>query len=120
MPPPSNTIRDRLRHLRSWLAGDRRRQAAAGAAVLLLLAVIVAALAAAGVFSGGSPEAALNATSTPTLTPAPAPSPTPLPTEPTLLDGVLVYPEQLTEIQGRLPLAVMFDNFLAARPPGGG
>jgi hypothetical protein len=32
---------------------------------------------------------------------------------------VLVYPEQLTEIQGRLPLAVMFDNFVDARPQVG-
>jgi hypothetical protein len=115
-------MRDRLRQLRSWLAGDRRRQtAAAGAATLLLLAVVAGALAAAGAFSGGSPEAVLNVapTATPTPVPTPAPSPTPPPTEPTLLDGVLVYPEQLTEIQGRLPLAVMFDNFVDARPQVG-
>src|SRR3990170_3983219 len=101
MPPPSNAMRDRLRQLRSWLAGDRRRQAAAvGAAALLLLAVTVGTLAAAGAFSGGSPKAVLDVTSTATATPAPtpAPSPTPPPTEPTLLDRVLVYPEQLTEL----------------------
>ena len=115
-------MRDRLRQLRSWLAGDRRRQAAAaGAAALLLLAVTVGTLAVAGAFSGGSPKAVLDAasTATPTPAPTPAPSPTPPPTEPTLLDGVLVYPEQLTEIQGRLPLAVMFDNFIEARPQVG-
>src|SRR3989304_5733217 len=89
MPPPSNAMRDRLRQLRSWLAGDRRRQAAA-------------------------PRAARP----PPPSPVP-PSPTPPPTEPTLLDGVLVYPEQLAEIQGRLPLAVMFDNFVSARPQVG-
>ena len=111
---------DRLRQLRSWLAGDRRRQAAAaGAATLLLLAVTVGTLAAAGAFSGGRPKAVLTVTSTATPIPTPAPSPTPPPTEPTLLDGVLVYPEQLAEIQGRLPLAVMFDNFIDARPQVG-
>ena len=115
-------MRDRLRQLRSWLAGDRRRQAAAaGVVALLLLAVTVGTLAVAGAFSGGSPKAVLDVTSTATATAAltPAPSPTPPPTEPTLLDGVLVYPEQLTEIQGRLPLAVMFDNFIEARPQVG-
>jgi hypothetical protein len=113
-------MRDRLRQLRSWLAGDRRRQAAAGgAAALLLLAVIAGALAAAGLFSGGSPRAVLDVAASPTPTTTVAPSPTPPPTEPTLLDGVLVYPEQLTEIQGRLPLAVMFDNFVDARPQVG-
>src|SRR3972149_710409 len=122
MPPPSNAMRDRLRQLRSWLAGDRRRQAAATrVAAPLLLPLTVGALAAAGAFSGGSPEAVLNVASTATPTPVPtaAPSPTPPPTEPTLLDGVLVYPEQLAEIQGRLPLAVMFDNFVDARPQVG-
>src|SRR3990170_4203844 len=120
MPPPSNARRDRLRQLHSWLAGDRRRQAAAaGVAALLPLAVPGGALTAAGAFSGGSPEAVLTVTSTPTPVPSPTPSPTPPPTEPTLLDGVLVYPEQLTEIQGRLPLAVMFDNFVQARPQVG-
>src|SRR3972149_781758 len=67
MPPPSNAMRDRLRQLRSWLAGP----------------------------------------------------PPPPPPEPTPLDGVLVSPEQLTEIQGRLPLAVMFDNLIDARPQVG-
>ena len=39
-------MRDRVRQLHSWLAGDRRRQAAAaGVAALLLLAVTVGALA---------------------------------------------------------------------------
>jgi len=112
---------DRLRQLRSWLAGDRRRQAAAAGAAVLLLAVIMGALAAAGAFSGGSPKAVLPTVIPPTPTPSPAltPSPTPPPTEPTLLDGVLVYPDQLAEIQGRLPLAVMFDNFVSARPQVG-
>src|SRR3972149_1037898 len=71
-------MRDRLRQLRSWRAGDRRRQAAAaGVAALLLLAVIVGALAAAGVFSGGPQKAVLDVAASPTPTATVAPSPTP-------------------------------------------
>ncbi len=98
-----------------WLAHSRRRQAiAGGAAAFLTLVITIGVLAAAGVFSGGSSLVLDGATSTPT--PIPTPSPTPPPTEPTLLNGRLVYPDQLPAIEGRLPLAVMFDNFVDARP----
>ncbi len=99
--------------LPSWLARSRRRQAIAGGAAFLTLVIAVGALAAAGVFSGGSSQV-LDGITTPESTPTP--SPTPPPTEPTLLNGRLVYPEQLPDIESRLPLAVMFDNLVAARP----
>jgi len=119
-PRRQNVMRMRLPPLPTWLAGDRRRQAAAGgAAAAILIGLVLAVLAMAGAFSGGSPKAALDAAPSPTPTPTVAPSPTPPPTEPTLLDGVLVYPEQLPEIQARLPLAIMFDNFVQARPQVG-
>ena len=111
----------RLPPLPRWLAGNRRRQTiAAGAGVSLVLVIAVVSLLAAGAFSDdGSPAPGVTATRTPAPTPTAAPTPTPPPTEPTLLNGRLVYPEQLTEIQARLPLAVMFDNIVEARPQVG-
>ncbi len=113
----------RLPSLPPWLAGNRRRQAiAAGAAFSLVLLVIVGGLAAAVLSSGGSDSTVASPSATPsstsTATPPP-PAPTPPPTEPTLLNGRLVYPEELPEIEGRLPLAIMFDNFVNARPQVG-
>ncbi len=107
----------RLPQLSRWLTGNGRRQAiAAGTAVSLLLVIAVASLLAAGACSGdGSSGQGVTATRATT----PAPTPTPPPTEPTLLNGRLVYPEQLAEIQSRLPLAVMFDNLVGARPQVG-
>ena len=109
----------RLPSLPPWLAGNRRRQAIAGGVTFLALVITVGVLAAAGVFSGGSsaPTSEVEATSSPPAIPT-AP-PTPPPSEPTLLNGRLVYPEQLSEIESRLPLAVMFDNFVDARPQMG-
>ncbi|MCH7576957.1 MAG: DUF3048 domain-containing protein [Chloroflexi bacterium] len=105
--------------LPSWLAHSRRRQAiAGGAAVFLTLVITVGVLAAAGVFSGGSSQV-LDGITTPESTLTPTPSPTPPPTEPTLLNGRLVYPEELPDIESRLPLAVMFDNIVTARPQVG-
>ena len=100
-----------------WLAHNRRRQAIAGGVAFLALVITVGGLAAAGVFSGGSsaPTPEVEATSQA----MPTPPPTPPPSEPTLLNGRLVYPEQLSEIENRLPLAIMFDNFVDARPQMG-
>lgn len=112
-----------FRNLFRWLADNRRRQAiAAGAVASLLLIVVLAGLAGGGVFAGKSaptPTRSPTPIPTPTATPTPAPTPTPPPTEPTLLNGRLVYPEDLPAIQGRLPLAIMFDNFTDARPQVG-
>ena len=104
--------------LPSWLAHRRRRQAiAGGAAVFLTLVITVGVLATAGVFSGGSSQVLDGVTTPePRATANPTPSPTPPPTEPTLLNGRLVYPEQLPDIESRLPLAIMLDNFVDARP----
>lgn len=111
--------RFRLR-LPSFLAGDRRRRAIAAASALLVVGASIGAVILTIGGSSGSPQAAGDV-SAPTLTstaaPVPAPSPTAPPTEPTLLDGVLVYPDQLQEMQARLPLAVMVDNLaIGARP----
>ncbi len=103
-----------------WLAHNRRRQSiAGGVAAFLALVITVGGLAAAGVFSGGSsaPNPEVEATSTSSA--IPTQPPTPPPSEPTLLNGRLVYPEQLSEIESRLPLAIMFDNFVDARPQVG-
>ncbi len=106
--------------LPSFLAGDRRRQAIAAALALL---VVGASIGAVILTIGGSSDSSQSAgdVSAPALTgtaaPVPAPSPTAPPTEPTLLDGVLVYPDQLQERQARLPLAVMVANLaIGARP----
>ncbi len=106
--------------LPSFLAGDRRRQAIAAASALLVVGASIGAVILTIGGSSGSPQSAGDV-STPALTgtaaPVPAPSPTAPPTEPTLLDGVLVYPDQLQEMQARLPLAVMVDNLaIGARP----
>ena len=104
--------------LPSWLAHSRRRQAiAGGAAAFLTLVITIGVLAVAGVFSGGSSQVLDGITSPePSDTATPTPSPRPPPTEPTLLNGRLVYAEQLAEIESRLPLAIMLDNFVDARP----
>jgi len=109
----------RIPSLPPWLAGNRRRQViAAAVAAVLALAVIGGGLAAAGVFSGGSSDQVA-------ATPAPSPSPqldstpTDPATEPTLIDGVLVSVDELAEIQSRLPLAIMIDNLVTARPQVG-
>lgn len=101
----------------SWLAGDRRRQLIAGGGALVIVIAIVA-LVAAGAFSGGGGASEVSASPTPTVPRGPDGSPLP-PSEPTLLDGVLVYPDELAEMQTRRPLAVMFDNLLDARPQVG-
>lgn len=121
-----NSFRSTLDSFRSWLADNPLRQALIGAASLLaFLGVTLGGLAASGALSGGSSGTALEtmtpaptraATPTPTPPPTPTPTPTSPPTEPTLLNGRLVYPEEFAEIQGRLPLAIMFDNFTNARP----
>ncbi|MEE8346029.1 MAG: DUF3048 domain-containing protein [Dehalococcoidia bacterium] len=114
-----------MKHIPSllpWLAGNRRRQVTAAAvAAFVAVAVIGGVLAAAGVFSGGSSDQEDRAANTPTPLSSPTPVPTPvvLATEPTLIDGVLVSPDELAEIQERLPLAVMIDNLVTARPQVG-
>lgn len=110
-----------MSRLRSFLARYRsRRVIVVGAALLLGLAALGGTVLATGGFSGShqptqtanpSPAGALTARPTPTRTP------TPPPTEPTLIDGVRVYPEQLTELEARLPLAVIVDNLAAAARP---
>jgi hypothetical protein len=103
----------------SWLAGDRRRQLIAGGGALVTVIAIAVALVAAGVFSGdGGGASEVAASPTPEVPRGPDGSPLP-PTEPTLLDGVLVYPDELAEMQTRRPMAVMFDNLLEARPQVG-
>jgi hypothetical protein len=93
--------------------------------IIRVAASPIAGLAGAGVFSGGSSTPVLSQgnsrtpAATPTLSPTPTPTPTPLPTEPTFINGGLVYSDQLPEIEGRLPLAVMFDNLANARPQVG-
>lgn len=107
--------------LPSFLAKNRRRQViAAGLALLLGFAALGSILVATGALSGsGQPTSTPSAslTRTPTLTPSPTPTPSAPPTEPTLIDGVLVYREQLQEIEARLPLAVMVDNFATGARP---
>ena len=103
----------------AWLAGDRKRQLIAGGGALVSVLVVVALLAAAGVFSGGSGGAKPSETPALGATQEPGETPTAPPTEPTLLNGRLVYPDELEEIEKRLPLAVMFDNFVDARPQVG-
>jgi hypothetical protein len=88
----------------------------AGGGALASLLIIIVALAVAGVFSGGAGEEDNDAVAGVTVSPTQTPTPTPSPSEPTLLNGRLVYPEELEKIEGRLPLAVMFDNFVDARP----
>lgn len=89
----------------------------------MALLVVGATVAAVILTVGGSsdPSQAVGDLTAPaptvTAAPTPTPSPTAPPTEPTLIDGVLVYPNQLQEIQARLPLAVMVDNLaIGARP----
>ncbi len=87
-----------------------------------LAVLVVAAVGGVILTTGGSPDSsqAISGAATPpspAVAPAPAPRPTAPPTEPTLIDGVLVYPDQLQELQTRLPLAVMVDNLaIGARP----
>ncbi|MBI1885093.1 MAG: DUF3048 domain-containing protein [Chloroflexi bacterium] len=61
--------------------------------------------------------------SPPALSSTPKPqakaTPTPRPVHPALLDGVLLSPPTWKRLQARLPLAVMIDNHLDARPPVG-
>ncbi len=103
--------------LPSFLASRRRRRVVvAGGALLLALAALGSALLATGALFGSDEPASPPVLSV-ARTPAPKATPTPPPTEPTLIDGVLVYPEQLQEMQTRLPLAVMLDNLAdGARP----
>ena len=108
-------LRQRLAALDPRLL-DRRLLAGAVAAVLVVLVVVLA------VVCGGDGPTAIptpTATPTPTNTPTPTPKPTPPPTEPTLLDGVLVYKKDLERLNKRLPLAVIIDNHVEARPPEG-
>ncbi len=107
--------------LPSFLAGNRRRQAITAASALLVVGALVGAIIlTVGSLSGSSQAVSGDASApapTRTAAPAPTPSPTTPPTEPTLIDGVLVHPDQLQEIQARLPLAVMVDNLaIGARP----
>lgn len=106
--------------LPSFLASDRRRQAIAAVSALLVVGASIGAVILATGGSSGSPQAAGDVSApalTGTAAPMPTPSPTAPPTEATLLDGVLVYPDQLQEMQARLPLAVMVDNLaIGARP----
>ena len=99
--------------LPSFLAKDRRRQAITAA---LLLAVGLATIGGVVLATSGSSDSP-EATATPVATSTRTPTPTAPPTEPTLIDGVLVYPEELAEMETRLPLAVMLDNLAeGARP----
>lgn len=91
-----------------------------GAALLLGLVALGSTVLATGGFSGSrQPTQTPNPSpaGAPTATPTPTRTPTPPPTEPTLIDGVRVYPEQLTELEARLPLAVIVDNLATAARP---
>lgn len=102
--------------LPSFLARNRRRQVIVGGLALLLGLAAVAAVILTTGGSSDSSRAVLGA-STPATKATAAGTPTPPPTEPTLIDGVRVYPEQLRELEARLPLAVMLDNLaMGARP----
>ncbi|HEU4759395.1 MAG TPA: DUF3048 domain-containing protein, partial [Dehalococcoidia bacterium] len=94
-----------------------RRLVAGGAAVLVaFLVALVVVLAA---VCGGDEAPPPPPTPTPTLSPTATPTPTPAPSEATLIDGVLVYPEELQRISERLPLAIVIENHVAARPQYG-
>ena len=108
--------------LPSFLARYSRRQVIVAGLALVLGLAGLGAVGAVVLTTGGSSEssqAVLGAISTPapTATVAPSPTPSPPPTEPTLIDGVRVYPEQLQELEARLPLAVMVDNFATGARP---
>jgi len=103
--------------LPSFLARYRRRRViVAGLALLLGLAAVGAVVLTTG-GSSDSSQAVLGGASTPAPTATAALTPTPPPTEPTLIDGVRVYPEQLQELEARLPLAVMVDNLATGARP---
>ena len=103
--------------LPSFLTKDRRRRViVAGLALLLGLAAVGAVVLTTG-GSSDSSQAVLGSVSTPVPTATVAPVPTAPPTEPTLIDGVRVYPEQLPELEARLPLAVMVDNLATGARP---
>jgi hypothetical protein len=101
----------------SFLAKDRRRQAIAVLLSLLVGLAVVGGTVLAADGSSNSPKATATPTPSPTRTPTPPSTPTPPPTETTLIDGVRVYPEQLQELEARLPLAVMVDNLATGARP---
>lgn len=107
--------------LRSFRARDRRRQVIVATLALLLGFIAVGGtVLATGALSGSeepAPTRVLSLVLTPAPTPTPTAIPTPPPTEPTLIDGVRVYPEQLQEMEARLPLAVMVDNLATGARP---
>ena len=107
--------------LPSLLARDRKRQAMVAALALLVVgAAVGAGVLAQGGSSDSSPgfsSGASTPVSTATAAPAPTQSPTAPPTETTLLDGVRVYPDELQELEARLPLAVMLDNLATGARP---
>ncbi len=88
----------------------------AGLVLLVVLVAVGGAVLATG-GSSNSPEETATPAPSPARTPTPPSTPTPPPTEPTLIDGVLVYPEQLPELEARLPLAVMIDNLATGARP---
>lgn len=65
---------------------------------------------------GRSEGRALTPFPSPPPTTLPVPTPTPEPREPALLDGVPVPVSERQRLLGRLPLAVVFDNHVQARP----
>ncbi len=98
------------------LVAADRRLLAGGAGVLA--AAVVALILAVAVICGGGEAAGPPPTPSPTPTPRPTatPTPTPVPSEATLLDGVLVYPEDIQRLSQRLPLAIVIENHVASRP----
>ncbi len=95
---------------------DRRLLAGAAGVVVAAAILLVVVLA---VVCGGDDVPAPPPTPTPTPSPTATPTPTPAPSEATLIDGVLVYPEAIQRISQRLPLAIILENHVAARPQFG-
>jgi len=92
---------------------DRRLLAGAGSVFAAAIVVLVVVLG--GVCGGG--EAA--PVPTPTATPRPTATSTPPPTQAALLDGVLIPVDEFQRLTQRLPLAIMIENHVDARPQFG-
>ncbi len=87
----------------------------AGAGTVTAATVVVIVVVLAGMCGGGQAAPAL----TPSPTPRPTPTSTPVPTAATLIDGVLVPQDELARLNQRLPLAIMIENHVDARPQFG-
>lgn len=80
---------------------------------------MLGALLASACGGSGTGQPSPTASARPSASPRPTATPTPRPSEPALIDGVLLYPAEMERLKKRLPLAIMVENHVAARPQFG-